>query len=38
MKDKLRKLLDETDHCSLTCDGWTSKGTNSYLGNYYVNF
>jgi hypothetical protein len=31
-KDQLRKLLDGVSHCSLTCDGWTSIASNSYLG------
>ncbi len=25
-------MLNQVDHVSLTCDGWTSKGHNSYLG------
>lgn len=32
MNEKLKKILNEVDHCSLTCDGWTSKGHNSYFG------
>ena len=25
-------MLGVVDYCSLTCDGWTSRGHNSYLG------
>jgi len=31
-KTRIQVLLDSVDHCSLTCDGWTSLGQNSYLG------
>jgi len=31
-KDTLKKMLADVEHCSLTCDGWTSVGQNSYLG------
>lgn len=31
-KEVLKTILGGIEHCSLTCDGWTSVGHNSYLG------
>ena len=28
----LQNELNKIEHCSLTCDGWTSNGAHSYLG------
>ena len=28
----LKENLSTVDYCSLTCDGWTSNGSHSYLG------
>lgn len=33
-KKVLKDKLDVIDFCSLTCDGWTSKGNHSYLGKF----
>ena len=34
-KALLKSQLSNINHCSLTCDGWTSEGNNSYLG-YFI--
>jgi len=31
-KEQLRADLNLIKYCSLTCDGWTSEGSDSYLG------
>lgn len=36
-KKILRDNLELIDFCSLTCDGWTSKGSQSYLGKFFFN-
>ena len=33
-KENLKSLLTSIRFCSLTCDGWTSVGCDSYLGNF----
>jgi hypothetical protein len=33
-KKVLKEKLELIQFCSLTCDGWTSKGSHSYLGKH----
>ena len=35
-KLRLKEILGTIDSCSRTCDGWTSNGSHSYLGNNFV--
>ena len=32
IKRRLKDSLQCIQHCGITCDGWTSKANNSYLG------